>query len=304
MLRVGFMGRTSFMMNTIQLIHESGFPIAFIATAPAAQEYIVNEQDFQETAGRLGVPFYGKEIGSGEISRLSADIILSVNWPRIIGDELISSVPLGILNAHFGDLPKYRGNACPNWAIINDEDYINLSIHRMMAGELDCGYVLAERKIKNDDSLYIKDIYEWGEEAIPEAFLETVKLLSENSKFHIRYADPQSKDAMRCYPRNIEDGRINWTHSSTEILRLIRASGEPFYGAFCHYNDEEIIITRAKLYDDKENYCAMPGQISLVDERGVVVITGKDKLLITEIKHNGEKKHPSSVIRGIRKRLT
>ena len=86
-------------------------------------------------------------------------------------------------------------------------------------------------------------------------------------------------------PPHSEDSRICWVKSNVEIVRLVNASSEPFSGAYCFYKGRKIIIWDAELFDDKEKYCAVPGQISCINEENgsVVVITGKGKIRIKEI---------------------
>lgn len=71
---------------------------------------------------------------------------MSLNYSSIISQKVIDLFPLGILNAHGGDLPKYRGNACQAWAILNGETKIGLCIHSMIGGEVDNGNII-DRKI-------------------------------------------------------------------------------------------------------------------------------------------------------------
>jgi methionyl-tRNA formyltransferase len=87
-------------------------------------------------------------------------------------------------------------------------------------------------------------------------------------------------------------------------LRLINASSEPYTGAFCDYDGQKIIIWDAELYDDKEVYLSMDGQISKINSDGsIVVICGQGKLKIKEIEMNKTRTIPSQIIKSIRKRL-
>ena len=93
---------------------------------------------------------------------------ISVNWPNLLTPEVLDLFPDGVWNAHAGDLPRYRGNAAPNWAILSGEDAVILTIHRMSAG-LDEGPILAQRSFPLDETTYISDVYAFLDEAVPHA---------------------------------------------------------------------------------------------------------------------------------------
>jgi len=116
----------------------------------------------------------------------------------------------------------------------------------------------------------------------------------------------QKQDALRCYPRQPEDGRINWSDSSINIQRLINASSEPFSGAFAEYKGENIIIWDSELYQDDEVYIAIPGQVTNLEYSSdyIVVATGSGKLKLKEIEYMGVRCKPRTIIKSIRKRLT
>ena len=81
------------------------------------------------------------------ISNTKPQIGISVNWPKLIPESIIKSIPCGLLNAHPGDLPRYRGNSARNWAIINQEKHCALTIH-FMAKELDAGPIVVKKDMK------------------------------------------------------------------------------------------------------------------------------------------------------------
>lgn len=289
--------------ETALKIADSQHEINVIVTSKSMPEYTKTEKDFESLAKKLQVPYFLTfKIDKPELNSLlkGSDISVSFNWVSIITKEQINYFKIGILNAHFGDLPKYRGNACPNWAILNGEKEIAVSVHLMEGGKLDCGRVIAQEKMLLSNDAYIEDIYHWGEKIIPDLFLKAVSILENKPDYALKYADadsPDSPDSLRCYPRKPEDGRINLNKSADDIHRLIRASGKPFRGAYCFLGDKELTIWRAELYKDNEQYLAVPGQICEIGHDYFIIITGDGKLKITEWEC-------SEKIKSIRQRLT
>ena len=109
---------------------------------------------------------------------------------------------------------------------------------------------------------------------------------------------------MRCNPRRPEDSCINWNNPAIDILRLINASNKPYSGAFCQYEEEKIIIWDAELVDDRERFCAVPGQVTKVQDGFFEVACGSGKIRILSVAYQDQIIKPSDLIQSIRKRLS
>lgn len=307
-MKIVIIGRTSMLINTAKLLLENGFEIAGVVTSPAAPEYTVDESDYERFAKELGA-YYActtkiNDISS-ELKNLKCDIGVSMNYSSTISKEVVDCFEMGILNAHLGDLPRYRGNATPNWAIINGEQNIPLCIQYMIGGELDSGDIIGKEYKKIDISTKIGNIYDWVEEIAPSLYLKVLAKLKDNKNFILYKQSTDKNDIIRCYPRIPEDSRIDWGKSNIEILRLINASAKPFSGAFSFYNEKKIIFEDCEIFDDGEIYYAIPGQISHINmkEEYIVVITGRGKLKISKIIIDDKECVPTEFIKSIRKRF-
>ena len=309
-MKVMLIGRTKNLIETAKLLDENGHEIVGVITSKAALEYDVNESDFRSFSEKLNIPFlHSPNVNLKDLKvifgKTNPDIAVSINYSGIISAEVIDFFPLGVLNAHGGDLPKYRGNACQAWAIINGEERIGLCIHKMIGGELDSGDIIARKYITLDDKVTIKKVYDEFEVLIPRMFLESINQLEKNNSFLIEEQSKNIEDALRCYPRKPEDGKIDWNSSAVQIHRLIRASSEPYSGAFSYLDGEKIIIWKSKLLKSNEKWLGIPGQIAeIIDNGDVIVLTGEGKIILQEIEFNKKRLRPSLIIKSIRKRLT
>mgnify|MGYP001412919377 CR=1 FL=1 len=142
-LRFAAIGRSGALYSGIEHLVNTGFSLAGILTDQSYAEYDCHVSDFASLGRRLGAPVrVDSKINSPEttawLEHLKADVAISVNWKTFIGSRGRSVFPAGILNAHLGDLPRFRGNATPNWAIILGEPRIALVIHSMV-DEIDTG---------------------------------------------------------------------------------------------------------------------------------------------------------------------
>ena len=144
---------------------------------------------------------------------------------------------------------------------------------------------------------------DWIGEKTPKLFQEALRKLDLDPKYILEVQSKKPEDALRCYPRTPDDGQIIWGKSNKEIIRLINASGEPFLGAFCYFENEKIKVLGAEIIKDEEKYCAVPGQITRIGADFVEVACGVGKIKINTIKTEGKIMSPEKIIKSIRKRL-
>jgi methionyl-tRNA formyltransferase len=304
-MRFGAIGRSRLLFDTIEALVAGGHRVDLIQTCPAEGYYGVGEAEFRALAARLGAPFVCDRhaaacldvAGRGEV-----DVAVSVNWPTLVPRAVREAFRHGVLNAHAGDLPRYRGNACPNWAILNFETQVVLTIHRM-TDELDAGPWLVKDALGIDEATYIGDIYRWLEARTPTLFVEAIDRLTAGG-FHA--VDPAVRPS-RMFPRRPEDGRIDWKAPARDVLALIRASSRPFEGAFSYLEGERLIrVFRARRFDPGYDFCAVPGQVCLRHAGNPVVAAGDGMIEIEDCAAEGLDAEGAKalVARSLRNRLT
>jgi methionyl-tRNA formyltransferase len=258
MIRVGFIGRTKFLFNTIQLFSKiKDYEISFIWTCKEEEYYDFESSNFKLLANRLGVKYiYSSKINKNQIE-VTADVVISINFINIIPKTFIASFKYGVINAHAGDLPRYRGNANINWAIINEEEKIALTFH-FMDEYLDSGPIIKKYYFKISENTYIGDIFNWMSDQIPIGFLNAC-----NSAINGYMGVKQKGRVLRSYPRIITDSKMDFTRDSDWNLRIIRSSSRPFSGAFAFLNNlnTKVTIYRAVITNVEYDFLAVSGQI-------------------------------------------
>lgn len=308
-MRIAILGRTKMLYSSIDKIIENGDEIVLIGTCKAAPEYEITESDFEQRARELGIPFFNSsKINSPDIigimKNVNADIALSVNWLTIIGQEAIKCFRFGILNAHCGDLPKYRGNACPNWSILKGDSSYAISVHYMEAGELDSGDVVLKKRYPINENTTISDIYDNMEKEIPSLFCEAVTLLKSGAGM----GEKQSTDIMdslRCYPRIPTDSFIDWNETCENIMRNVKASSHPFQGAFCYWENVKIYFFEATTKPFPSPCYVYPGQVMYVNKesREIEIAASDGVISLKTIFINGEEYYAADIIKSTRTRL-
>ncbi|WP_127579932.1 methionyl-tRNA formyltransferase [Paenibacillus koleovorans] len=308
-MKIAALGRTNMLYESILKVHEAGHEVVLIGTCKEAPEYDKTAEDFKELAERLGaVFFYDTQINSPRIVELMsnsrAEIAISVNWLTIIGKDAISAFPFGILNAHGGDLPRYRGNACANWALIEYEKRVTMTIHQMEAGELDSGPIVTQEHLPINEQTTIGNIYTFFENIVPELFVKSINGLSNGAIA----PKPQPKEpqlALRCYPRIPSDSLLDWQSDAKRLVRIINASSEPFNGAYTYLNSQKLIVWEATFSEFEYPSLYVPGQVVRIQKDGTVdVASGDGVVVLKTVQLESAPKQPAaSVIKSMRTRL-
>ena len=306
-MRIAIIGRSELLYESAERLAAAGHEIALVVTAKEAPEYRVSAEDFAALAERLSAPFLRSARISERIGDLRAqppiDLAVSVNYPGIIPQKVIDCFRLGVLNAHGGDLPRYRGNACHAWAILNGEERMGLCIHKMVGGALDSGDIIAREYHPITLATKVTHLWDWMKERTPALFEKAVAALAADPDHVLERQSDDPADALRCYPRRPEDGRIDWARSAIEVLRLINASNKPYAGAYCALDGAPLIVWDAEPVEDGENFLAVPGQVTAIGDGPVRVATGDGKIQLNLVERDGRAGPPAEHIGSLRTRL-
>ena len=144
---------------------------------------------------------------------------------------------------HESLLPKFRGFAPINWAIINGENEIGITIH-YIAETVDTGSILLQKKIPIDPDHTAFEVFNNLQTLIEELVLEVLNLIEFNQ---IKPRIQNKLDGFFCARRFPEDGRITWLENRIRIYNKIRALSDPYPNAFCYYKQKKIYIKKAQL---------------------------------------------------------
>lgn len=301
-------GRTHWLDDSIRSAVAAGHEAVLIGTCAATPEYRVTEKHFSQLAEELGCPFFcDSSINRPEYIRLAAEsgaeVAISVNWLTIIGQRMIDVFRHGVINAHAGDLPRFRGNACPNWAILSSEAQVVLTLHQM-AVDLDAGPILLQQAFPLTERTYVADVYRFLERTIPDLFVEALHGLETGAIV----PRPQPLDpslSLRCFPRAPGDGLIDWGLPAEDLARLVRASAEPFSGAYTFRGAEKLVVWRAYASSLPYPHLGSPGQVVSVQRSTgeVAVLTGAGVLVLEELETAHGRSRAAEQITSTRLRL-
>ncbi|MBI2485593.1 MAG: methionyl-tRNA formyltransferase [Deltaproteobacteria bacterium] len=216
-----------------------------------------------------------------ELKKLSPDLICVAAYGKILPKNILELTPHGCINVHASILPKYRGAAPINWAIIRGEKVTGITTMKMDEG-MDTGNMLLKKEVPIDDEDTGESLSEILSHIGAELLIETIKLLKEGKLNAI----PQDHSQATYAPMlKKEDGKIDWEKSAEDIRNLIRGS-LPWPGAYTTLEGRLLKIYKAKVTDGN----GKPGEVIESNSGVLRVTTGKDSLDILELQIEGGKR--------------
>lgn len=292
-MKIVFMGTPEFAVGALEALILAGHEITAVVTQPDKPKGRGKELQFpavKECALKYGIPvFQPAKIKMPEaVSQLKtyeADIYVVAAFGQILSKEILEIPPLGCVNIHASLLPKYRGAAPIQWAIIDGETKSGVTIMQMNEG-LDTGDMLYVKEVEITSSDTAESLSNKLIEAGAQAIVEALPLLEAGKLMPVKQDDSKS-----CYAKMLQKsmGRIDWNRDAEEIHRLIRGL-TPWPSAYTYINGKQLKIFQAALTERSTENPAEPGVILQKDKDSVTVQTGRGTLRIESVQIEGKKR--------------
>ncbi|EMB2347275.1 MULTISPECIES: bifunctional UDP-4-amino-4-deoxy-L-arabinose formyltransferase/UDP-glucuronic acid oxidase ArnA [Serratia] len=222
------------------------------------------ENNFFSSVARLGaeldLPVYAPEdvnhpLWVDRIRELQPDVIFSFYYRHMLSDEILSLAPLGGFNLHGSLLPRYRGRAPVNWALVNGETETGATLHKMVKRP-DAGDIVGQQKVAIADNDTALTLHKKVLEAAQAVLKEQLPKLKNGTATFTRQDESQASYFGRRTPA---DGEILWHKSAKEINNLVRAVTEPYPGAFSYLGQRKLIVWRSRVLDTQHD--KQPGTV-------------------------------------------
>lgn len=300
-MKVVFMGTPDFAVGTLKKLIESRHEVLAVVTQPDKPKGRGKAMQFppvKEVAVEAGITVYQpKRVREPEfletLKELSPDVVVVVAFGQIIPQAVLDVPKLGCLNVHGSLLPKYRGAAPIQWAVIDGECESGVTIMRMDAG-LDTGDMITTRVVKLEDKETGGSLFDKLSQAGADLLTETLDKLEAGEVSYEKQPAESSTDYARMLKK--EDGQIDWNKSAAELERLIRGLN-PWPSAYTHLDGKTLKIWMADA--EEGNSGSEPGTVVEVTKNTVKVQTGDGVLSLLEVQLEGKKKMPvDAFLRG------
>lgn len=285
-----FMGTPEFAVPTLKCLIDN-YNVSAVFTQPdrpKGRGKKLCASPVKELAVKSGIDVYQpdrikKEIEYIEIiKKLNPDFIIVVAFGQLLPKEILEIPKYGCINLHASLLPKYRGAAPINWAIMNGETVTGNTTMLMEEG-LDTGDILLRNEIQIPPDMTFQEAHDALMMSGGKLMLETIDSIV---KGNIR--GTKQNDDMSCYAPMIskETGNIDWKAGSLAIKNLIRGLN-PYPAAHTLYKGINMKIFDVEILDEKSQHSA--GSIIDVSNHGIKVSTGDNNVMIKKIQFPGGK---------------
>ncbi|MCF7877607.1 MAG: methionyl-tRNA formyltransferase, partial [Candidatus Omnitrophica bacterium] len=203
-----------------------------------------------------------------KIKDANPDVIVSSDWETWIAPEVTRLAKKAAINIHDALLPKYAGFSPVNWAIINGEKEVGITVH-YIEEILDQGKIILQEAVLVQESDTVVEVLEKIFEKIPAVALKSLDLI-ENDRVEAKKQD--LNQASFYHKITGKDCEINWQNSYKAVYNFIRALFDPFSNAYTYFQGKKIKIKKASI--PKKVYCGIPGRLACRQENGVVALCG------------------------------
>ena len=288
-MKILFMGTPDFAVPCLDILVSNGFDVCGAVTQPdkpKGRGHKFTPPPVKEYAISKNIPVYQPQtLKDGEFEKvldeLKPQLIAVVAYGKILPEYILDFPEYGCVNVHGSVLPKYRGAAPIQWAIINDDKTTGVTAQYMKMG-VDTGDIIFtdETEILPDETY--GELYTRLSQSGAKLLLKTVNAIKDGTAPR---TEQDESEATHAPMLTKETGHIDWTKSADEVLSLIRGTN-PWPMSYAMYGDEMMKVFGVK---KGSGFDAPPGKIRIVNKK-LEISCGKDSVVVDEIQFKGGKR--------------
>tara|TARA_B100000949_G_scaffold33920_1_gene27472 strand:- start:862 stop:1791 length:930 start_codon:yes stop_codon:yes gene_type:complete len=292
-MKLVFFGTPDFAVPTLDALHDSSHEILGVVTSPdkkSGRGLKVTSAAIKKSAEKYSLPIYQPESTGSEqlhsiLKQINPDIYVVVAY-KILPESILNIPPRGAVNLHASLLPKYRGAAPVNHAILNGETETGLTTF-LIQKKVDTGDLLLQQSLPIDNSVTTGEALSKLSFLGADLIIKTLDALAQNKIKPIK----QDGDKATFAPKiSVQDCKINWNNPALMIHNQIRAFS-PKPGAFTFYKNKRVKLFGSKVLQNLHNARLLPGEIEHTNSF-FKIGTGTEPIQITNIQIEGKKKLP------------
>lgn len=304
-MKIIFMGTPEFSVPCLEMLVNKGYEVVAVVTQtdkPVGRKQSSSVfTPVKKAAIRLGITnvLQPEKLRTPEftsqIREMAPDLIITIAYGKILPKAILDIPVNGCINVHGSLLPKYRGAAPIQWAIINGDSISGVTTMYMDEG-MDTGDMLLKREVEITEDMTYSQLYEKLEKLSPEVLSDTLDMLRKGTLVRI----PQNNSEAVSVPMmKKEMGLIDWTKTSRQIHNLVRGTN-PWPGAYTNYKNcrlkiwKTTILNAASVECDGSDSClritsegrqVKPGEITKILKEYIIVATGDGFLKVNELQY-------------------
>lgn len=261
-MKIVFMGTPDFAQESLKALVEANYEVIGVVTnpdKPKGRGMKMIASPVKEYALEKGIPVYqpvkirSNEEFIQEVQRLNPDLICVVAYGKILPKELLDIPRLGCVNVHGSLLPKYRGAAPIQWAVLNGDKETGVDTMYMDVG-MDTGDIILEEKVEIGEDETTGELWERLKVIGAKLLVETVKQIEQGTAPRRK----QPEDFTLAPMLEKEMAKIDWENQTAlEIKNLVRGLN-PIMGAYTFLRGKKIKLWKVRLIEEDELYTRFP----------------------------------------------
>lgn len=291
-MKIVFMGTPDFSVGALEALLEAGHEIAAVVTQPDKKKGRggqVHYPPVKEAALKHNLTFYQPvrvrdEAFVNVLKEIAPDVIVVIAFGQILPKSILELAPYGCINIHASLLPKYRGAAPIQWAVIDGEEKTGVTTMQMNEG-LDTGDILETIEVVIDKKETGGSLFDKLSEAGARLIVQTLDHIRTGNVHPVPQDDSKSNYAKMLTK---ELGNIDFDKSAAETERLIRGLN-PWPSAYTKFRGKTLKIWDAEVVTDS-GYEGKPGEIVDFDKNSFLVKTKEGCLRVNELQLEGKKR--------------
>lgn len=292
-MKIVFMGTPDFSVPALDALVEGGHQVALVVSQPdkpKGRGKAMQMTPVKARAVELGIPVVtplkvrGNEDFLHQLREIAPDVIVVIAYGQILTKDVLELPKYGCVNIHASLLPRYRGAAPIQWAVINGEKVSGVTTMQMDVG-LDTGDMLDKVEIELAEDETGGSLFDKLAAAGGKLILETLEKIENGTSVPI----PQTGESNYVGTISKAMGEIDWDQSSAVIERLVRGLN-PWPSAYTYADGKTLKIWRAKVNLVPSDSEAKPGQIIRTEKDSLTVQCGEGTLTILELQLEGKKR--------------
>lgn len=303
MLNVLFMGTPDFARDSLEALYNANYNIIGVVTNPdrpkgrgmkmiasPVKEFALEKQIevYQPEKVKNNIEFID------QIKGLKPDVICVVAYGKILPKEILDIPRLGCINLHGSILPKYRGAAPIQWAVLNGDKETGVTTIYMNEG-MDSGDIILKETVDIGENETTGELWDRLSKIGAKLLVETIKQIEDGTAPRI----PQGEEFTKAPMLNKEMSKIDWkTMESQKIKNLVRGL-DPIMGTFTMYQDKKIKIWKVEVLLDYSGNEEAGSIVVASDKQGLTVKTIDGAINVLEIQgENGKRMNICDFLRG------
>lgn len=293
-MRIVYMGTPDFAVNPLHALAEAGYEVAGVVTQPdkpKGRGKTMLPTPVKEEAMKHGFPvFQPVKVRDPEFQEvlkgLEPDIIVVAAFGQIIPKSILELPKYGCINIHASLLPKYRGAAPIQQAVIDGEKESGVTIMRMGTG-LDTGDMISKIVVPLAADETGGSLFDKLAEAGAKLLIETLPHIFDGTAVY----EKQPEESPTPYAGMItkQMGLMDFSKSAVELERLVRGLN-PWPSAFTFYNGKTLKVWESFVAENDDLNQAEPGTVLKTDKKGIYVACGEGVLVLSQVQLEGKKR--------------